>query len=473
MSSVVQKNRKDLLIFIPAIITFFLVLIPTIKYSVPLSSETFYHAISIQFTAENGIYLGKNALFSSASVYSPLFDFFILAISKIFALSYLVVARALQPVFAFLVVLSFSLGAYKMYNLLAGILTGIFVMFSALFPKIMFTTPETMFLILVPLIAYFYCMALENQNLKYSLISGLFLGMGFLTQTLSASIIFLVLTLLTIILLIGKRKPDLKVYGLLIITSILIAAIWWLPVIVNGQFMQGLPIPPQLSTLIVINDYPQILGIIPLLFAFIGAFFFIKRGQIKDILLLTWLVTVTLLSFIQYSGFPIGAEYVLMLAIFPLAAMAGVGVQCIRIDGDKRPIYALTTLILIVGVYYGYGYASSTQPEYSAAQIETAQWFQNHGDRNSTVINYNPTMDALIFSMANQNVSIFHNYSKIPEISQKSEINVKKYLLGKYNGMDISKDNIGYLVMKKEVSSMPYATLVYENDEFKIFEMNK
>jgi 4-amino-4-deoxy-L-arabinose transferase-like glycosyltransferase len=473
VSSVVKKNKKDLLIFIPAIITFFLVLIPTIKYSVPLSSETFYHVISIQFAAENGIYLGKNALFSGLSVYSPLFDFFLLAISKIFALSYLMVARALQPVFAFLVVLSFSFGAYKMYNLLAGILTGIFVMFSALFHKIMFTSPETMFLILVPLIAYFYCVALENKNLKYSLISGLLLGMGFLTQAFSASIIFLVLTILTIILLIVKRKTDLKVYGLLMITSILIAAIWWLPVIFNGQFMQGIPIPAQLSTLIAINEYPQILGIIPLLFAFIGAFFFIKRGQIKDILLLTWLVTATLLSFIQYSGFSIGAEYILMLAIFPLAAMAGVGVQCIRIDGDKRPIYALTALILILGVYYGYVYANSTQPEYSTAQIEAAQWFQNHGDRNSTVINYNSTMDALIFSMANQNVPTFHNSSKIPEISQKSEINVKKYLMGKYNGLDILNDNIGYLVMNKEVSSMPYATLVYENEEFKIFEINK
>jgi len=472
VSSVVQKNRKELLIFIPAIITFFLVLIPTIKYSVPLSSETFYHMMLIQFSAENGISMGNNVLFSGLTVYSPLFDFFLLAVSKIFGISYIVAAQALQPVFAFLVVLSFSFAAYKMYNVLAGILTGIFVMFSALFYKIMFTTPETMFLILVPLIAYFYGMALENKNLKYSLISGLLLGIGFLTQTISAAIIFLVLTILTLILLIVKRKPDFKVYGILIITSFLIAAVWWLPVIFNGSFMQGLSIPAQLSTVIPINEYPQILGIIPLLFAFIGTFFFIKRGQIKDILLLTWLITITVLSFIQFSGFPLGAEYVLMLAIFPLTIMAGVGVQCIRIDGDKRPIYALTALILIVGVYYGYGFASSTQPEYTNTQIEAAQWFKNYGDRNSMVINYNSTMDPLIFSMANQNVPTFHNSSKTLEISQKSELNVKKYLLGKYNGVDIVNDNVGYLVMNKEVSSMPYATLVHENEDFKIFEIN-
>lgn len=472
MSGIVQKNRNELLIFIPAIITFFLVLIPTIKYSLPLGSETFYHTVLIQFYAENGLSWGNNILLSGQTVFSPLFDFFLLSVSKIFNISYLAAARGLQPVFAFLVVLSFSFTAYKFYNVWAGLLTGIFVMFSALFYKIMLTTPETMFLILVPLIAYFYCSALESKNFKYALISGILLGIGFLTQGISAALIFLVLTILTLILIIIKKKPDFKVYGILMATSLLIAALWWLPFIINGSYMQSLAIPTYLSSIITINNYPESLGIIPLLFAFIGALFFIKRGQIKDILLLVWLVTLTILSFIQFSGVPLGAEYVLMMAIFPLTVMAGVGVQCIRIDGDKRPIYALTVLILIVGVYYGYGVAISAQPEYSVTQIEAAQWFKNHGDKNSTVITHNSIMDPLIFSIANQTVPGIDNSLKLSEITKKSELNIEKYLLGKYNREDIIKDNVGYLVVEKDVSSMPYSTLVYENKDYKIFEIN-
>lgn len=416
MSSDVQKKRNELLIFIPAIITFCLVLIPTINYSVPLSSETFLHGILIQFYADKGLSWGNNIILSGQAIYSPLFDFFLLSVSKIFTVSYLTAARALQPVFAFLVILSFSFIAFKLYNVWTGLLTGIFVMFSAFFYKIMFTTPETMFLIIVPLIAYFYCRALESENFKYALLSGILLGIGFLTQGISAAVILFVITIFTLTLIIIKRKHDLKFYGILLGTSLLIAALWWLPFIINGSFAQGMTIPAYIYSIISINNYSESLGVIPLVFAFIGALFFIKRAQINDILLMVWLVILVLLSLIQFTGVPIGAQYILLLAIFPLTAMAGVGVQCIRIDGDKRPIYALTALILIFGVYYGYGVASSVQPEYNEAQLESAQWLKNHVDKSSIFINNKSTMDSQLLFIDNKSVPTVANSLKISEI---------------------------------------------------------
>jgi len=101
-----------------------------------------------------------------------------------------------------------------------------------------------------------------------------------------------------------------------------------------------------------------------------------------------------------------------------------------------------------------------------------AQWFKNHGDKNSTAITHNSTMDPLIFSIANQTVPVIGNSLKLSEITKKSELNIEKYLLGKYNRGDIIKDNVGYVVVEKDVSSMSYSILVYENKDYKIFEIN-
>ncbi|PKL67460.1 MAG: hypothetical protein CVV28_06270 [Methanobacteriales archaeon HGW-Methanobacteriales-1] len=461
----IQKNRNSILVFIPAIITFCLVLIPTIKYSVPLGGETFYHAALIQFYSENGISWTNTLLWSGQPIYSPLFDFFILSLSKILSMSSMVILKYLQPLFAFLIVLSFSFTAYKMYNMITGFLAGIFVMFSALFSKIMFTTPEAMILIIIPLLAYFYVLALENKSLKYALISGMLLGFAFLTQTISAIVIFFMLTIFTLIIFIMKKEANLKAYWILMAVSMLIAAIWWLPIFIKVPFTFQIFISPYLSQLVAINKYPEFLGIIPLIFAFIGAFYLSNRNQIKDILILTWLLAVIILSFIQFLITPLGAAYILALAIFPLMVMAGIGVQCIRIEGDKRPIYAFTVLILLLGAYYGFEAVNSVQTEIDS-QIAIAQWFKSHGDKNLIALSNNSSIDAAIFSMTNQSVFYGSQYLKISK-----NLNIKKYLLGKYNTLDIINDNVGYIVLNKNVTSMPYAIVAYENKDFKVFEL--
>jgi hypothetical protein len=463
----IQKNRNSFLVFIPAIITFFLVLIPTIKYSVPLSGETFYHLTIIQFYSGNGISWSNNFLLLAAPSYSPLFDFFILAMSKILSLNSIIILKCLQPVFAFLIVLSFSFTAYKFYNVVTGFLTGIFIFFSALFSKIIFTTPEAMILIIIPLLVYFYVNTLENKSLKYSLLSGILLGLAFLTQTISATIIFSMITIFTLIIFIIKKEVNFKAYWILTGISILIAAIWWVPVFIIGSFSFPMFISPYLSQMVAINKYPEVLGIIPLIFAFIGTFYLIKRKQIKDILILTWLFMIVILSFTQFLNSSLGADYILALAIFPLMVMAGIGVQCIRIEGDKRPIYALTAVILILGAYYGFGIVNSIQPE-SASQIEVAQWFKNQDDKSRIAISNNSSLNAVIFSISNQSVHYGPQYLQMSE-----NLNIKKYLLGKYNTLDTINDNVGYIILSKNVTSMPYATVVYENKDFKVFELNK
>lgn len=467
MSNFIEKNKNSILVFIPAIITFCLVLIPTIKYSIPLGGETFHHVALIQFYSENAVTWSNPFLLSSQPLYSPLFDFFILSMTKILSITSMIILKYLQPVFAFLIVLSFSFTAYKMYNMINGFLTGIFVMFSALFSKIMFTTPEAMILIIIPLLAYFYVLALENKSIRHAFISGMFLGLAFLTQTISAAIIFFMISIFTLIIFIMKKEANFKAYWILTAVSIVIASIWWLPIFIKLPFTFQIFISPYLLQLITIDKYPSFLGIIPLIFAFIGAFYLTKRNQIKDILILTWLLILIILSFIQFLAMPLGAGYILALAIFPLMVMAGIGVQCIRIEGDKRPIYALTLVILLLGAYYGFEAVNFVQPELDS-QIGVVQWFKNQGDKNLIAISNNSSLDSAIFSISNQSVPYGPQYLEISK-----NLNIKKYLLGKYNTLDIINDNVGYIVLSKNVTKMPYATVVYENKDFKVFKLNR
>lgn len=264
-----------------------------------------------------------------------------------------------------------------------------------------------------------------------------------------------------------KKEANFKAYWILMALSLVIASIWWLPIFIKGSYTFQIFISHYLSQLILINKYPEFLGIIPLIFAFIGAFYLTKMKQIKDILILTWLIVVIIFSFIQFLYTPLGAAYILALAIFPLVVMAGIGVQCVRIEGDKRPIYVLTVVILLLGAYYGFGAANSVQPELDS-QITVAQWFKSHGDKNLIAISNNSSIDAAIFSISNQSVPYGSQNLKISE-----NLNIKKYLLGKYNTLDIINDNVGYIVLNKNVTNMPYSTVAYENKDFKVFELNK
>lgn len=461
LSKLLQKNKNLILICIPAIITFFLVFIPTFKYSIPLDSEAFNHVIFSQFYVKN-IVLPDSLLYSNKGDYSPLFNFLMFSVSNIFNLSPLETIKFSQPIFAFLMILSFSFTASKMYNEWAGFFTGIFSMFSVFFYKIMMATPEIMILILIPLISYFYYIAVQKEDLKCALISGLLLGMGFLIHAVSTGIILMILTIFTAVLLTTRGQAKFKAYIILISVSLLMVTLWLVSVFIKGGFMLKIPV----SNFMLINTHFQFLGALPLLFAFIGGFFLIKRREIKDILILVWICVIAIMSFIHFSLLPLETDYVLSLAIFPLMLMAGIGVQCIRIDNEKNFIYAIAILILILGTYQGFLMANSIQPQISSAQIDVAQWFKNRGDKDVLLISDNSTIYPVVFHLSNQKVPEGPYYLKVSKL-----VNINKYLQGKYNKTDIINDNVGYMVMNKNVSSMPFSEMVYENSDFRIFEL--
>ncbi|MBC7111074.1 MAG: hypothetical protein H5T35_02460, partial [Methanothermobacter sp.] len=130
----IGRKRDVFLIILPALCAFALALIPTFKYTVPLTWDIYYHIHNA------ALYMGKGIVFwdplTSAPhgrpiYYPPLFHIMMLFLSKITGLGFFTVSRFMQPVFAFLIVLSFSYVSGKLYGPLGGFLTGIFL-FSSL-----------------------------------------------------------------------------------------------------------------------------------------------------------------------------------------------------------------------------------------------------------------------------------------------------------------------------------------------------
>ncbi|MBK6586570.1 MAG: glycosyltransferase family 39 protein [Coprothermobacter sp.] len=118
-------------------------------------------------------------------------------------------ARLIQPFLAFFGVFSFSYISRKFYGNIIGFLTGLFIISSPLFQRMIVPIPESMAVILLPLLVYFYYLAIKKGENKYAIVAGFLWGLVLLTHLLSALIILSVITVTTILLKIkGEKKPQ-------------------------------------------------------------------------------------------------------------------------------------------------------------------------------------------------------------------------------------------------------------------------
>jgi hypothetical protein len=461
------KEKKDILILVPAIIAFCLAMIPVLKFQWPLSWDIFYHIHLSELYLENGFTLWDGltyAPYGRPIFYAPLFHVLLLSLSKIFGLNLFDTARYIQPVLASLIVLSFSYVAFKLYNLTTGFLTGIFVLFSQFYYRMILPIPEAMAMIFLPLIMYFYYCALEHKDYKYAAVAGILMGLAALTHMLSAGMILICLIIFTIVLKSMKKELSLKYFLVFLGVALLIAAIWWVPLLITYGYSFKSP-PAEGLTL---SQFKNLFGIIPLLFALMGLSFFLKRRENRDIMVISWLVAMMAVSMTYILGIKVLSVRILTFAVFPMMLLAAAGVQCIRFKDDKRPMYALIAVIMIFGVYTGYSTANASQITVTDSQIGVAHWFQDHGDKERVAVIYNYEIDPVIVAISRQPVSAggyFPGAIKAMDIS--------KYVGGTFTKEDILVDNVGYIVLDTDAKTPPFATLVYQNKDYKIFELQK
>lgn len=462
------KNRLHLLIFLPAIIAFFISLIPTLKFQLPLSWDVFFHIHMAKIYLEHGIIMWDPltyAPFGRPIYYPPGFHFFIAILSKLTAYDLLNITRFMQPFLAFSVVLSFTYLAYKLYNLSVGFLAGFLLIITLPFYRFMFPIPESMVMIFLPLAIYFYYHGIQKNIYTYILASGVLSGLNLLIHPSSAVLLIIVLGFYTLILKVVGRNVFSKYFLLYASLAIVIASWWWVPLLLNYGYVF------QVSTIMVpLSDYPRIFGI-SLIFAPLGGYLLMRNNENKDVLILTWLIILVLFSQIHLLGISVLSDRILYYAVLPTTIMAAYGLNFLlgyfeRIPHKKQFYYILTSFIVISIIISGFWVANMKKPDVSNSQLDVAYYFQDHGDKSSVVISADYILDSVIVSISRQPVSRGGN-----GVSKLKELNTNKYLSFNFTRSDSNRDNVGYIVLYSNQGTPPYSRMIYENRDYKIYSI--
>lgn len=469
----ILREKPVLLLLVPALAAFFIALIPTLKYQWPLGGDIFYHVHLAKLYLEQGLVYWDpltSAPYGRPISYPPVFHLSLLSVGLIFR-DMFTAARVLQPVLTLFLFLSFAYVAYKLYeSVLVGVTAGFFIFFSVVFQRFILPGPENLALILFPLVIYGFYLSTQNKSYKYASISGIIAGVVFLTHTLSAFFLFLVTSIYAILISL-KDKSILKYWLVFVVSTFLVASIWWAPLLIKYGlvFNSGGDSPYMVSLL----SYPKFFGVLTLLFAFLGAIPMIKRRSRQDLLILTFLIFILLVSNLNYLGVPILSNRFLTFALFPLVVMAGVGVKYFKTVIEEKNISRKCYGIFIACVYVssvmvGYSMLADVDSGFfwlraSDGELDIAEWFQENGDKKSVVVGYN-FRDPFIVAISRQPVAIGGYGQGIVHT-----LDIQKYAGGGVNQSDYINDNVGYVVLPSGMKAPPYTALAYKNSYYQIF----
>ncbi|MDI9624037.1 MAG: glycosyltransferase family 39 protein [Methanothermobacter sp.] len=455
-----KSKFNKLIIFIPAVFAFTLALIPTIKYNWPLSWDIYYHIHNMKLYSE-GIVFWDNltaAPYGRPIFYPPLFHLSLLSIVKILNISPFLAARLIQPFLALFGVFSFSYVSRKLYGNTIGFLTGMFIILSPLFQRMMLPIPEAMAIIFLPILAYFYYLSIEKGDKRYALVAGFIWGLILLTHLLSAIIILSVITLTTIILKI-KGEKNLKEYWIIIIVGLITSSLWFIPILMKYGFVFKSPPTQKLP----FGDYIKFIGPIPFFLALIGLINIIGDWEKKDMMIFSWFISVTFISVIYIFGVNVITERIIYFNLFPVAVLASLATKALNFEKRKYALFLL--IIVVLSLYNGYVTANSTKPSISATAIEVAEWFKYHGDHERVVVAADYHLEPIIVSISDQPVA-GGGYAP----GTVKSINRNKYINGKFTKEEMIREKIGYIILKTNMTPPPYSRLVYMNNDFKIYE---
>ena len=295
-------------------------------------------------------------------------------------------------------------------------------MSSYLFSRLVSPLPETLALILVPLAVYLFYKSVMTKKYKYALISSFLFLMVILTHQATTLLLFLIITSITIVVGILKRKKSLLtsyvvflslplITALIVYIAILLIAPNYTYKIITIVFAytEALPLNVPISN----YKYIAYLGIL-LIFAIIGAIVTLKRRDNKDLFIIVWIVVIFFMSKSYWFGINVYTIRLLVHLVLPLSILGGVGLSYLYLDYKKPefPSKSIRTILLITillistlfgiltvtnsnfGVIPIYNSRPYESPETVIPQIapptnsdvELANWFNKYGDKKSVIV---------------------------------------------------------------------------------------
>lgn len=480
-------RNKSFLLLIPAILALFLAFIPTLNYQWPLSWDIYYHVHLAKLYMAQGFTLWDPltyAPFGRPIFYPPLFHYLLASLAILFKVDPFQVSRWIQPIFAFSLVLSFTYVVEKLYNLRVALTAGFFLFFTSVFHRAMLPLPETMALILFPLAIYLYYRALEGDGLKFAVSGGILSGMMMLTHDLTGLVMLGVVLLFTLALKLRRDNMEYRSLWVFLGFTLLVAALWWLPLLMAYGFTFHNPQPRLPGVLDYIFILVKTLGLPALIFAILwivigfkelekdsnGKWY--KKLSPKNILIGVWVLFLLIVSNAYLLGFSILIDRILNFAVFPVVIMASLGMEYIYSVKSKKSVYhnaykVLIVLLIASSVCSGLFCALSLKPMVHDSQRDVAQWFAAHGDGKGVVMSLTEGLDPVIVSISRQPVST-GGYQ--PGMVKSLDRNL--YYSGAYSPEDLKRDNIEYFVEQSPIPHPSYFTMVYQNKDYKVWRVD-
>ncbi len=520
-----NRHINKILPLIPAIIMFFLVLIPTLKYQWPLSWDIIYHVQYAKIYTQYGFVMVNpllNAPVGQNIAYPPLFHFLIVGLGNLFNIDFFQVARFLQPVLAMFIVLSVSIVAKEFYGKIAGISAGFLVISSYLIHRIILPIPENLALIFLPFAIYYYYRSIREGVLKYALISGFMFLLTLLIHPAAPQIIFLIITTFTIIsLILDKNISVFKNYGVFLVFLIILLVGGGITLLLSNPDLfyniinQGLAVIGYNPTLnynkpISTLGYFGYIGAMVLTFTTIGLIFAIKKMQKRNIFILTWILMMILLSNAYWFGINVISYRVLIYLLIPLSIFGGFGLSQLYYklkeykkfsSGKFRSIFLISIFILCTffgfltvenpeiatfGAKTKFGYVQIAPP--SDSEVDLAKWFNENGNKSRSVLISNLYSGYFLAAQAEMPVhKNFEKFNKTTPLSIFKEQKIGYIAYDKRLTFNSTNGTIYIQTAYSEFNPLYYlsgdihsniheiipnfAEVVYENKDFIVFKI--
>ena len=475
---------KNVIWIVPALIAFLIALIPTFNLQWPLTADIFFQIHIAQIYTQYGLTLTDPLIdpgLGHKIGYPPLFGLVMALLVKIFSIDYLQAGKLLQPILAFSTVLSISYVTKKFYGDIAAISTGFLVISSYLFSRLVSPLPETMSLIFVPLIVYFYYKSVEEKNYLYSLISGTMFILIVITNQATTLNIFLVITAVALVLLIIRRdfRYLLSYIGFLLIPVAMGTFAFVVYFFINPISLQNiitivlnttnsLPFNEPISYL----KYVAYLGIV-VIFALVGGILALKKRRDQDIIVIVWISTIFLISKSYWFGINVYSIRLLIHLLIPVSILGGLGLSYLYNDVRIRDFSSVKIRSMLLIVVFGVSSLFAVNmvndptfpliPKYdiyykevlinpqiappTESDMELAQWFKEQGNKEKILISNNYNTNQFLLAMLGTPIASI----------QSSE----HCIVWGFTKKELKAKNIGYFIFDKR--------LTYSSQNNKIF----
>jgi len=413
------ENKK--LMLIPVIITFLIAIYVTITSHGPLSWDIYTHINYALAYLINGITTIDPLLNAPAGKtigYAPLFHILLIITSAITGLDLLQTAQLFQVIFVLLAMISVVYISYKLYDSVSATVTGILLLSSFMFTRLLLPIPETIAVIFFLWGVYFYYISIDNEKSLYVFVS-VIMGLLILSVHFSTFIYYVaIISALSLIYLLFSRKKRIIASYLMFIIPL--AILLWVGFMMLNTLSPQKAVELLNGTFSIINDpmslfmgqkamglerYIKCVSILPLVFGILGFIYSIKNKT--HIFIAIWAMLAFIISNLHWIGVPVYTYRLLIYFVIPTVILGGYAfshlMENIKIKDNRMILFAIMGLLVLSFVSLGfslsdeafnYSSVSTSQSKFhiappSSEESEVIEWFktQNISTNESMITN--------------------------------------------------------------------------------------